>query len=206
MPSVVVVALFVNATSFVPEFVRETTPVKLFELLFNVITPALPVIVTAPAEFACEIAPVCVIPTPLSESAPLPTVEAPKLSAIELVKLTSFAPELLRETAFLKIFPALVNVITPVPPLIETVPAPAVCVIAPDCVTPMPCMESVPVPSVEAPKVKLALFTKVTAFAPELLRPTAPVKLFEALFNVITPAPALMVTAPDEAACEIAAD
>src|SRR6266853_437349 len=180
-------------TLLAPELLRTTAPVKLLALP-NVITPAPALMVAVPALAACVIAPVCVIPTPVRESVPVPIDEAPMLKATALLKLTLLAPELLRETAPVKLF-EIPNVITPAPALIVAVPALAACVIAPVCVIPTPVRESVPVPIDEAPMLKATALFKLTLLAPELLRETAPVKLFE-LPNVITPAPPLMVVAP----------
>ena len=51
-------------------------------------------------------------------------------------------------------------------------------------------------PTLDVPKAKPSASVIATALFPELVRPTAPLKLLEALVKVITPAPALMVTAP----------
>src|SRR5260221_3968481 len=85
-------------TLLAPELLRTTAPVKLLALP-NVITPAPALMVAVPALAACVIAPVCVIPTPVRESVPVPIDEAPMLKATALFKLTLLAPELLRETA-----------------------------------------------------------------------------------------------------------
>jgi len=86
-----------------------------------------------------------------------------------------------------------------------TVPAEAACVIAPVSVMEPPdVIESVLLPTEEVPSDKAALLTKLTAFAPELLSETEPVKLLPVLARVSTPAPAVKLAAPAEAAWVIA--
>ena len=63
----------------------------------------------------------------------LPTVEAAIVNAVLLVNCTALAPELLSDTAPVKLFPALVRVMVFAPALMVAWPALAACTIAPVC-------------------------------------------------------------------------
>ncbi len=196
VPSIVPDALeFVSEALFVPELLREIAPVKLFALP-NVMTPAPALIVTAPADDACVIAPVWVTPTPVNESVPVPTDEVPMLkgTVVSLI-LTLFPPELVKETAPLKIL-ALFNAIAPAFAVSVTAPPPTACVIAPVSLKPTPCSVNVPDPTLEAATLRAPKLLSETLFAPELLNVTAPVKLFDALASVIALAPAVKLLVP----------
>ena len=78
-----------------------------------------------------------------------------------------------------------------------TVPAEAACVMAPVSVMEPPeVIESVLLPTEEVPKARAPLFIKLTAFAPELLSKTEPVKLLPELARVSTPAPPVKLALP----------
>ncbi len=90
---------FVTLILFAPILLRPTAPVKEFALV-SVIACAPALSVTAPALAAWVIAPVCVIPAPVSVSVPDPTEDAAKLNAVPvLFSVTLFAPVLVRATA-----------------------------------------------------------------------------------------------------------
>ena len=84
-------------------------------------------------------------------------------------------------------------------------PAPAAWVITPVCViAPVEVTVSVPVPTLEAPRVVGPAFVSATLLAPLLLSDTAPVKSLAALLSVMALAPAVNVAAPAPAAWVIA--
>jgi hypothetical protein len=181
----------VRATALAPLLFKPALPVKLLLPFVKVITPAPALIVAAPALAACVILPVCVIPTPVKLSVPVPTDEVPMLNAPLLVTDTLFAPLFESETAPVKTF-ALFNVIA-LPPTVKldapgTVRIP-VWVIAPLEVIDRFC------PTVEAAKTVAMLFVKATALAPLLDKVIAPVNAF-ALFKVIALLPALKLDVP----------
>lgn len=103
---------------------------------------------------------------------PVPTEDAPILNAPELTKLTLLAPELVSETAPIKLLLALVNVIAAAPEENATVPAPLVCVIALVCeiapllvvieIEPVPTAEVVPIepPPIFNPLLAVVLLIK----------------------------------------------
>ena len=81
--------------------------------------------------------------------------------------------------------------------VIVTAPAPAACVIAPDCVNAPPAwIPSVPVPTPIVPSTKALVSRSATLFAPVLVRLTAPPKLFAPSVSVIAAAPALIAVVP----------
>ena len=117
---------------------------------------------------------------------------------------TLFAPVLVSDTGPVKSLPALASVIAPAPVVKLAAPAPAACTIAPVWViefAPVAVTASVPLPTLEAPRMIAFASVTATLFAPLLFRLTAPMKLFAALVSVIEPAPALKVAAPAPAAC-----
>ncbi len=65
---------------------------------------------------------------------------------------------------------------------------------------PIPSTVNVPEPTLDVPNINAPLLKRLTALAPLLFKPTAPVKLLPGSSKVITPAPALIVTAPAAAA------
>ena len=134
---------------------RLTDPVKSLLALVRVITPAPALKVTAPAEEAWVIAPLCVIPTAVTVKEPLPKVELAKSIAFISVMAT-VAPVEFNATDPVKLLPALLRVITPAPALNEEVPA---TVIAPVCVMPTAVAVKEPLPKVELAK-SIALITK----------------------------------------------
>jgi len=170
--------------------VAPTAPVKLLPALVSVIALAPALKVAAPAAAACVSAPVCVIaPLDVTVSVPLPTPEAPSCVATLLVRLTLFAPELIRLTAPVKALVACVRVIAPAPALNVDAPptvsaVPAFCVIAPLVVTP-----KVPAPVVMLPRVA------VVAAVSDTLPPPLVMKFAPPAVNVTAPAE-LMVTLP----------
>ena len=124
-----------------------------------------------------------------------PRVGLASVSAFVSV-METVAPVEFSVTAPVKSLPTLARVITPVPALKVAEPAPDAWVIAPLCVMPTAVTVRVPLPKVEAPKSIVFASVIATLLAPELFKLTEPVKLLLALVSVITPAPALKVTAP----------
>ena len=119
-------------------------------------------------------------PVATTVSAPLPTLDVPKISAFVSVITTAFAPVLFRDTAPVKLFNRF-NVITPAPVVKDVAPAPAACVMVPVCVmllAPVATTVSVPLPTLDVPKISAFASVILTAFAPVLVRDTAPPKLF----------------------------
>ena len=107
----------------------------------------------------------------------MPTVEAPSTIAFASVTATLFAPLLLRLTAPMKLFAALVSVIDPAPAFTVTAPAAAACVIAPVCVSaPFDWIASVPLPTFTVPSASAFVSRSDTLFAPLLVSDTGPVK------------------------------
>ena len=99
---------------------KVTAPLKSLGWVFRRISElaAVEARVTVPALAACVMAPVSVIEPPeISERVPLPTEEAPSIKAVPLVRLTLLAPLLFKETAEVKLLPALVRVIAPALPV-----------------------------------------------------------------------------------------
>ena len=124
--------LLKRLTAFAPELLRTRLPVKLLPVFAKVKTPALPVKLAAPALAAWVIAVLAawVIPIPLMFKVLLPTEMLPSDKAPLLKRLTALAPELLRATLPVKLFPVLARVSTPAPPVKLAVPAEAAWVIA----------------------------------------------------------------------------
>ena len=141
------------------------------------------------------IAPFCVIPTAVTLSVPVPKLEEPKLIALESLMAT-VAPVEFNATEPEKSLLALPRVITPAPALNKEVPA---TMIAPLCVMPTAVTVKEPLPKVEEPKSIALASVMATLLAPELFKLTDPVKSLDWV-RVITPAPALKVTAPAEEA------
>ena len=79
-----------------------TGPVKSLFALARVITPTPALKVTVPALPAWVIAPLCVMPTAVTVSVPVPKVDAPKIIASVSVMATVKAPELFKLTAPVK--------------------------------------------------------------------------------------------------------
>jgi hypothetical protein len=180
----------VRATALAPLLFKPTLPVKLLLPFVKVITPAPALIVAAPALAACVMLPVCVIPTPVKLSVPVPTDEVPMLNAL-LMSDTLFAPLFESDTAPVNTF-ALFNVIALAPAVKLDVPGTVripVWVIAP------PEVINKFWPTVEAANTVAMLFVNDTALAPLLDNVTAPVTAF-ALFKVIALAPAVKLEVP----------
>jgi len=142
-------------------------------------------------------------PPDVIERVPLPTEEVPILRAPLLVRATLFAPLLESETAPVKLLPEFVKVMTPALPVKLAAPALAACVMEVEAawVMPIPLTLKVPVPTEILPSDKAPLLKRLTAFAPELLRATAPVKLFVVFAKVNTPALPMKLAVPAEPAC-----
>ena len=78
---------------------------------------------TPVAEAACVIAPVCVIlPLAVRFKSPVPTEELPRIKAPPFTSETSLLPELLRETAPVKLLPLCVKLMVLAPALKLEVP------------------------------------------------------------------------------------
>src|ERR1700690_2911460 len=193
-------APLVTATSFAPELLSATAPVKPLAWV-SVIACAPAVKEAVPAPAACVIPPVWVI-SPVADvtvRVPAPTLEVPRIVAPPLVSETLPAPLLFSETAPVKAF-AWVSAIALAPALNVATPAPAACVVAPVCViAPVEFTLKVPVPTDEAPSAGPTELVSDTAFAPLLFSATAPVKSL-AWVRVIALAPALNVATPAAAA------
>src|SRR5206468_1412561 len=118
-------------------------------------------------------------------------------SAALLVSATALAPLLLRPTAPVKLFAALVNVMALAPALMVVAPAPAAWVNAPVWVIAAPAVTArVPVPTLEVPSDSAcAPLVSATLLAPLLLRLTEPLNRL-AWLSVMALAPALKVAAP----------
>ena len=138
------------------------------------------------------------MPTAVTVKEPLPKVEAPKSIALVSV-IATVAPVEFNATDPVKLLPALLSVITPVPALKVAEPAEEAWVIVPDCVIPTAVTVKVPLPKVEAPK-SIAFKSLMATVAPVEFNATEAVKSLLALARVITPAPALKVTVPAEEA------
>jgi len=196
--------LLKRLTLFAPELLSKTLPVKLFVVFAKVNTPALPTKLAAPAPAACVMAVLaaCVIPIPLTVKVPVPTEILPSDKAPLLKRLTLFAPELLSKTFPVKLFVVFAKVNTPALPTKLAAPALAACVIAvlAAWVIPIPLTVKVLLPTEILPRDKAPLLKRLTAFAPELLRATLPVKLLPVLAKVNTPALPVKLAAPAEAA------
>jgi hypothetical protein len=181
----------VRATALAPLLFKPTVPLKLLLALFKVMTPAPALIVTAPAAIACVMLPVCVIPTPVKLSVPVPTDEVPMLNAPLLASETLFAPLLDNETAPVNTF-ALFKVIA-LPPAVK-LDVPGTVRIPVWVIAPFEVIDKF-WPTVDAAKTVAILFVNETAFAPLLDKVIAPVNAF-ALFKVIALLPALKLEVP----------
>ena len=163
--------------------------------------------VTAPAAAACVIAPVSVMAPPeVIARVLLPTEEVPKLKTPPVLRETLLAPLLESETLPVKLLPEFAKVMTPALPVKLAAPAEAVCVMEVEeaWVIPIPFTVKVPVPTEILPSVRAPLLKRLTLFAPELLRETAPVKLSPVFAKVNTPALPVKLATPAEAAWVIA--
>ena len=148
-------------------------------------------------------APVSVmVPPEVIERVPPPTEEVPKLRAPLFVRATLFVPLLESETLPVKLLPEFAKVMTPALPVKLAAPAEAACVMEVEAawVIPIPLTLKLLVPTEILPSDKAPLLKRLTAFAPELLRATLPVKLFVVFAKVNTPALPMKLTAPAVAA------
>ena len=132
-----------------------------------------------------------------------PSVGLASVSALASL-MDTVAPVEFKLTEPVKSLLELERLITPEPALNVAAPAPAAWVIAALWVMPAAVTIRVPLPKVDVPKSIALVSVMATLFAPELLKITEPVKLLPALARVITPAPALKVAVPAEAAWVIA--
>ncbi len=202
--------------------VRLTAPVKLLPVLVSAIVPVpalialVPVTSSAPAWL---IAPLLLVASRLPVTVPLPRFNAPWLTAVsapvlKVPRVSAFwsvicvAPPV-RFTAPMKLLPALVSTIVPVPVSIALVPvtlrAPA-WLIAPLLLVASRLPVTVPLPrfnapwltAVSAPVLKVprvSAFWSVICVAPPV-RFTAPMKSLPAPVSAMAPVPAATVLAP----------
>ena len=152
-------------------------PVRALEL-FKVMTLSSTFVVKLEVP-ATVITPLSVIVPPVVTARLWPTVTVPRLRfVVPLFMVTSPAPVVLRLTAPVKTLEALPKVMdVPVAFVVKleapgTVNAPPVCVIAPPALT-----VKVLVPRLDVPKFMASVSVIATAFAPEFVRDTAPLKL-----------------------------
>ena len=184
----------VMATVALVEF-NVTLPVKSLDLV-SVITPAPALKVAAPAPDACVIVPLCVMPTDVTVRVPVPKLDAANLIALESVIATLLAPELFRLTSPVKSLLALPRVITPAPALKVATPAEDACVIAPVWVIPTAFKVRVPLPTLDAARIRSSTSLTATLFAPVFDKVTAPPKSLAASLSVIAKLPALKLEVP----------
>jgi len=195
-----VVPLSIITLLVVPEVVvNETAPVKALEELSKVITLSLTFVVKLEVSFTVN-APVWVMVPPVAAIRVPCMSDTPKIRFVVPLLMLTFpvvpSCKVLNETSPVKALVAVDKVMALFATLVVkleapgTVNAPPVCVIAPPAMT-----VKVLVPRLDAPKSIALTSVIATAFAPVLVRDTAPLKSL--LFvRVITPAPALIVTAP----------
>ena len=181
-------------------FVKRTSRPEMLPALVRMIAP-LPAL-NADTPVPVMIAPVCVnspllvtVKPPASKAVML-TPDSDSRPAVRMAILLQ--PLLVRLTAPRKLLPGLLRSMLPRPAMMVTAPVPVL--IAPVCLK-SPLLVTVKPPASKAvmltpdsdsrPALRMAIL-----FAPVLFRFTAPLKLLPALFSVIAPAPALMVTAP----------
>ena len=136
------------------------------------------------------------MPTDVTVRVPVPKLDAANLIALETVIATLLAPELFRLTSPVKSLLALPRVITPAPALKVAAPAEDACVTAPFWVIPTAFKVRVPLPTLDAARIRSSTSLTAMLFAPVFDKVTAPPKSLAASLSVIAKLPALKLEVP----------
>jgi hypothetical protein len=201
-PSVKPTAFVILNALAAPELVAVTVPKKLLAFV-KLITPALPVKVTAPTPVPLCDRVVLVAwdkPIPFKLKLPEPTTTFPKVKppVLELKRETLPVPVFDKATVPVKLLPVFAKVRTPALPwkLVKPAAVPSVIDVLATCVIPTPLKLKVPLPTVTLPNDKANVLFKLTLFVKLFERDTAPVN---ALFpvRVIALVPAAIPVVPD---------
>jgi hypothetical protein len=201
-PSVKPTAFVILNALAAPELVAVTVPKKLLAFV-KLITPALPVKVTAPTPVPlCDrvVLVACDKPIPFKLNVPEPTVTLPntKPPVLELKRETLPVPVFDKATVPVKLLPVFAKVNPPALPwkLVKPAAVPAVIAVLAACVIPAPFKVKVPLPTATLPRDNAKVSFKLTLFVPPFDNATVPVNALLPA-NVIAFAPAAIVVVPD---------